>query len=385
MHKGILSCDRDASLLEVAQTMAEKRVHRVVVERWRRRRPALGRRVGARPRRRGVRSRPGRADGRRLRRAAFVVTISAGETLERAAQLMTEHGTAHIIVIDEARLPVGVLDPRHRENALEGEPPAKTASGVYARVVCGVDHSEAGIAARAGPRRGAGRRADIVAADDTGRGVRRLGDAVRPDRADAARRAGAGRGARGGGAAARRVRQGGRGRPPSRAHVRDRRAGCDPRRRRQSRDPARNRPRSAPSRLTLHYAPRFVLIARGEIDRERWPRRIVVGLDGSEESACAPPPRRSLPKAAKDVPLRAITATAGRARRPRGGKEDRADLRGARRPGARRAQRRLRDGGPRGRRQPRPARRTRARQPQRAPRARGAVAGAGGPGRRQAA
>ena len=32
MHKGILSCDRDASLREVAQTMSEKRVHCVVVE-----------------------------------------------------------------------------------------------------------------------------------------------------------------------------------------------------------------------------------------------------------------------------------------------------------------------------------------------------------------
>ena len=32
MHKGILSCDRDASLREVARTMAEKRVHCVVVE-----------------------------------------------------------------------------------------------------------------------------------------------------------------------------------------------------------------------------------------------------------------------------------------------------------------------------------------------------------------
>ena len=32
MHEGILTCDRDASLADVARTMAEERVHCVVVE-----------------------------------------------------------------------------------------------------------------------------------------------------------------------------------------------------------------------------------------------------------------------------------------------------------------------------------------------------------------
>jgi nucleotide-binding universal stress UspA family protein len=37
----------------------------------------------------------------------------------------------------------------------------------------------------------------------------------------------------------------------------------------------------------LHEAPCAVLIARGPIDPEKWPRRIVVGVDGSEDSARA--------------------------------------------------------------------------------------------------
>lgn len=109
MHKGVLSCDRDASLLEVARTMAEKRVHCVVVEcgsgdggpLWG---VVSGLDLVAAASVRGLDEQTAGGSA-----ASPVVTITAGETLERAAQLMTEHGTAHIIVTDEARLPVGVL------------------------------------------------------------------------------------------------------------------------------------------------------------------------------------------------------------------------------------------------------------------------------------
>jgi CBS domain-containing protein len=109
MHKGILSCDRDASLREVAQTMAEKRVHCVVVESgsgdagplWG---VVSGLDLVAAASVRGLDEQTAGGSA-----ASPVVTISARETLERATQLMTEHGTSHIIVIDEARLPVGVL------------------------------------------------------------------------------------------------------------------------------------------------------------------------------------------------------------------------------------------------------------------------------------
>lgn len=44
----------------------------------------------------------------------------------------------------------------------------------------------------------------------------------------------------------------------------------------------------------LHKAPCAVLIARGPIDPERWPRRIVVGVDGSDNSARAAEAAREL-------------------------------------------------------------------------------------------
>jgi CBS domain-containing protein len=52
--------------------------------------------------------------------ASPVVTIPGGETLERAAQLMTEHGTTHIIVVEHGR-PVGVLSTLDIAEALASE------------------------------------------------------------------------------------------------------------------------------------------------------------------------------------------------------------------------------------------------------------------------
>ena len=43
----------------------------------------------------------------------------------------------------------------------------------------------------------------------------------------------------------------------------------------------------AVSTRLLHEAPCSVLVARGTIDPDRWPRRIVAGIDGSESSARA--------------------------------------------------------------------------------------------------
>jgi CBS domain-containing protein len=45
--------------------------------------------------------------------ATAALTISPDETLQRAAQLMTEHGAAHLVVVDPVRRrPVGVLSTR---------------------------------------------------------------------------------------------------------------------------------------------------------------------------------------------------------------------------------------------------------------------------------
>jgi len=41
--------------------------------------------------------------------ATAALTIGAPETLQRAAQLMTEHGATHLVVVDGDHRPVGVL------------------------------------------------------------------------------------------------------------------------------------------------------------------------------------------------------------------------------------------------------------------------------------
>jgi CBS domain-containing protein len=109
MHGGVLACDRETSLDEVARLMAEERIHCVVV--------ASGSGEGGDPW--GIVSDldlVAAATVRDLDRqtaggsaATPVITVSPLETLERAAQLMTGHGTAHLVVVDAARRPVGVV------------------------------------------------------------------------------------------------------------------------------------------------------------------------------------------------------------------------------------------------------------------------------------
>jgi CBS domain-containing protein len=106
MHSGILSCDADAPLGEVARIMTKHRVHAVAVT------------TGDRPRPVGVVSDldvvAAAASGEELvaRRAAATepLAISANAPLDRAAQLMTEHGISHLVVLDPAGgYPVGIL------------------------------------------------------------------------------------------------------------------------------------------------------------------------------------------------------------------------------------------------------------------------------------
>ena len=62
------------------------------------------------------------------------------------------------------------------------------------------------------------------------------------------------------------------------------------------------------STYLLHEAPCSVLIARGTVDRDRWPRRIVVGVDGSGDSAAAMAAARELGSRFRAA-VRAIVAT----------------------------------------------------------------------------
>lgn len=106
MHHGILSCGADAPLSEVAGIMAKHRVHAV----------AISNGVGAPPV--SVVSdldvvaaiASGEEPTAAQAAATEPLTVSSAERLDRAVQLMTEHGVSHLVVLDAADgHPVGVL------------------------------------------------------------------------------------------------------------------------------------------------------------------------------------------------------------------------------------------------------------------------------------
>ena len=110
MHHGVLTCARDEPLSTVAEMMVQHRVHCVVVTDHPDQAGALWGVVSdldlvAAGSVRGLDDQLAEATA-----ATAALTISPHETLQRAAQLMTEHGTAHLVVVDPGTLrPVGVL------------------------------------------------------------------------------------------------------------------------------------------------------------------------------------------------------------------------------------------------------------------------------------
>ena len=111
MHPGVITCPSDASLRTVARMMAAYRVHCIFVlyEPEETDPPVLS--VIS-----DLDLAGGLMDGDRDQRTARefaaspVVTIHADETLIRAAQLMVEHSTAHLVVMEPGTsIPVGVL------------------------------------------------------------------------------------------------------------------------------------------------------------------------------------------------------------------------------------------------------------------------------------
>ena len=110
MHAGVHTCDREAPLTEVAATMARELIHCVVVEN--------GSGEGGPPW--GIVSDLDLVAAATVRdldeqtaggsAATPVVMVAPHETLERAAQLMTEHGSSHLIVVEpRQQQPIGVL------------------------------------------------------------------------------------------------------------------------------------------------------------------------------------------------------------------------------------------------------------------------------------
>lgn len=106
MHHGILSCTGDAPLAQVATIMSEQHVHAVAVTN-----SGGGRPVAVVSDLDVVAAAAAGSDPSALQAAATEpLTVSTDESLRRAAQLMTEHGVAHLVVVDAAGgYPVGVL------------------------------------------------------------------------------------------------------------------------------------------------------------------------------------------------------------------------------------------------------------------------------------
>jgi CBS domain-containing protein len=106
MHQGIIACGPEAPLDEVARIMAKHRVHAVAVTDGEHFRPAAV--VSDLDVVAAIASRRDPSAGQSA--ATEPLTVSAQERLDRAAQLMTEHGVAHLVVVDDADgQPIGVL------------------------------------------------------------------------------------------------------------------------------------------------------------------------------------------------------------------------------------------------------------------------------------
>lgn len=107
MHHGVIVCDRDEPLSRVAELMTEHGVHSIVVG-------------GEAGRLWGIVSDLDLVAAAAVRdleeqtvggtAVTPVVLISPEDSLHRAAQLMTEHAVAHLVVVEaETGRPVGVL------------------------------------------------------------------------------------------------------------------------------------------------------------------------------------------------------------------------------------------------------------------------------------
>ncbi len=106
MHHGILSCDSGAPLDEVAAIMAKHRVHAVAITN------GDGRRVVAVVSDIDVVVAAANGNSPTALEVAATepLAVSAGESVQHAAQLMSEHGVSHLVVLDAASgHPSGIL------------------------------------------------------------------------------------------------------------------------------------------------------------------------------------------------------------------------------------------------------------------------------------
>ena len=111
MHPGIVTCDVEATVTEVAAAMADARIHCVVIA-------GVSRRHGGEHLTWGVLSdldlmaalaADGEATAAALA-ATPTITIESGEPLSQAARIMAENQAAHLVVVEPGSdRPVGVI------------------------------------------------------------------------------------------------------------------------------------------------------------------------------------------------------------------------------------------------------------------------------------
>jgi CBS domain-containing protein len=106
MHGGVLSCTPDASLVEVAAIMARHRVHAVAI--FEEARTQLLGVVSDLDVAAAVAS--GAEPSAARAAATEPLALSSDDRLDRAAQMMAEHGVSHVLVNDAATgHPIGIL------------------------------------------------------------------------------------------------------------------------------------------------------------------------------------------------------------------------------------------------------------------------------------
>lgn len=126
MHTGLISCSPDAPLRTVARLMATYRVHAVLVTGHGADRLPGGGVWGVISDTDLLRAaQTGDLDEHASWAASAlpVLTVTTGDRLARAAQLMTEHESSHVVVIEpQTARPIGVLSTLDVARALAGFP-----------------------------------------------------------------------------------------------------------------------------------------------------------------------------------------------------------------------------------------------------------------------
>ena len=121
MHRGVLVCERDAPLSDVAELMAARRIHCVVVSDDPEDAGALWGVVSDLDLVAAAAVRPLDEQTAGASAAGEALTISPRETVQNACQKMTEHGAAHLVVVEPAsRRPVGIVSTLDLARALSG-------------------------------------------------------------------------------------------------------------------------------------------------------------------------------------------------------------------------------------------------------------------------